>query len=394
MLVVASGDTNYQTGDVIFFFTEAHALRVLTEYDAGFQDAIFRFNRTVRHRDGFAQIGWRQFFAFQHRVDIFRLNVAAFHQLLTGKANRVFFGGRGTTEEDVFRTQLKQVGVALVKTVLQAGAHFHFVVFVTLRGNQTFGQAGVQAAVEEVGQRNVLCLRYLTHGTFGQIAVRNHQVNIRRQAVNGAVGHGDVGQACILHFLTQHACTHCAGTHTGVAGNDDFTHVAQVVRNITCCQWRCAFGFGFHVVHTTGCGFDVIIFFHFAGFQQDRRDHEGDGHCRKDSCEVREISAFWRHRQYRQDRTRRGRRNQTAAQHAQREHAGHTAEDNGQDQTWVHQHVWEVNFMDTAQEVDDRRTASRLFCAATAKEDVRQQYAHTRTRVGFNQEEDRLAEIV
>ena len=50
--------------------------------------------------------------------------------------------------------------------------------------------------------------------------------------------------------------------------------------------------------------------------------------------------------------------------------------------------------MDTAQEVDDRRTASRLFCAATAKEDVRQQYAHTRTRVGFNQEEDRLAEIV
>ncbi len=187
----------------------------------------------MRHRDGFAQVGWRQFFAFQHRVDIFRLNVAAFYQLLTGKANGLFFGRCGTAEEDILRTQFKQVGVALVEAVLQAGAHFHFVVFVTLRGHKTFGQAGVQAAVEEVGQRNMLCLRYLAHGAFGQVAVRNHQVNIRWQTVNGAVGHRDVGQARILHFLTQHAGTHCAGTHTGITGNDDFTHVAQVVRNIT-----------------------------------------------------------------------------------------------------------------------------------------------------------------
>ena len=170
--------------------------------------------------------------------------------------------------------------------------------------------------------------------------------------------------------------------------------MAQVVRHIASRQRGCAFGFGFHVVHTTGRRFNIVVFFHFAGFQQDRRDHEGDGHGRTDGRDVSEIRSFWRHRQHRQDRPRRSWRHQTAAQHAQGEHAGHTAKDNGQDQAWVHQHVREVNFVDTAQEVNDCRTASRLLSAAATKEHVRQQYAHTRTRVGFNQEEDRLAEIV
>ena len=60
-----------------------------------------------------------QFFAFQHRIDIFRLNVTAFYQLFTGKANRFFFSSRGTAEEDVLRTQFKQVGITLVKAILQ-----------------------------------------------------------------------------------------------------------------------------------------------------------------------------------------------------------------------------------------------------------------------------------
>ncbi len=147
-------------------------------------------------------------------------------------------------------------------------------------------------------------------------------------------------------------------------------------------------------MHTTGCRFDIVIFFHFAGFQQDRSDHEGDRHCRTDSRDVSKIGTFRRHCQYRQDRTRRRRRNQTTTQHAQGEHTGHTAEDNGQDQTWVHQHVREVNFVNTAQEVNDSRTASRLLRAAATKEHVRQQNAHTRTRVRFNQEEDGLAEVM
>ena len=44
--------------------------------------------------------------------------------------------------------------------------------------------------------------------------------------------------------------------------------------------------------------------------------------------------------------------------------------------------------MDTTQEVDDCRTARRLFSATTTKEHVRQQHAHTWTWVSFNQEED------
>ncbi|MNP24129.1 hypothetical protein D3C76_1168720 [compost metagenome] len=102
------------------------------------------------------------------------------------------------------------MAVALVKAVLQAGTDFNFVVFMTLRRHQTFGQAGIQTAVQEVGQRNVLRLRNLTHRTLGQIAVGDDQVNIRRQAVNRAVSHGDLRQTGIRHFLTQYARTHGA----------------------------------------------------------------------------------------------------------------------------------------------------------------------------------------
>ncbi len=266
----------------------------------------------------------------------------------------------------------------------------------TLCRNQTFGQIGVQAAVEEVGQRNMLRLRNLAHRTLGQVAVGDDQVNIRRQAVNSAVGNGDLRQTGIRYFLTQYACTHGAGTHTGITGDDDFTHVAQVVRHITRSQRRCSntFRLRFHVLHTTGSRFDIVFFFHFAGFQQDSRHHEGDRHGRTDRCDVSEVGTFRGHRQYRQDRTRGRRGDQTTAQHAQSEHASHTAEDNGQDQTWVHQHVREVNFVDTAEEVDDSRTASRLLSATATKEHVRQQNTHTRTRVRFDQEEDGFAEVV
>ncbi len=268
MFIVTCGDTNDQAGNIVFFFTEAHAFRVLAEHHAGFQYAVFGFNRTVRHCDGLTEVSRGQFFAVQHRLDVFWLNVAAFHQLLTGKANRFFFVSGFTAEEDILRTQFEQVGITLFKAVFQVIADFLFVHVVALCSNQTFGQAGVQAAVEEVGQRNVLCLRHLAHRTFGQVTVSNDQIDIRRQIVNRAVGDGNLRQTGILHFLAQYARTHGAGAHTRIAGNDDFTHMAQVVSHVASRQRRCTFGFRFHVVHTTSCGINVIIFFHFAGFQQ------------------------------------------------------------------------------------------------------------------------------
>ncbi|CQQ89158.1 Uncharacterised protein [Salmonella enterica subsp. enterica serovar Typhimurium str. DT104] len=342
----------------------------------------------MRNCDGFTEVSRRQLFAVQHRFDVFRLNIAAFHQLFTGKANRLFFVSGFTAQEDILRAQLEQVVITLLKAVFQMVAYFLFISIVALCGNQTFGQAGVQAAIQEVGQRNMLRLRYLTHRALGQVTVSNDQIYIRRQIVNGAVGDGDLAQACILYFLTQYPCAHRAGTHTGIASHDDFTHMAQVVGHVASRQRRGAFRFRFHVMHTTGGRFNVIFFFHFAGFQQNCRNHEGDRHCRHDGSDVSEVSAFWRHRQYRQNGTRRRRRDQTAVQDGQGEYAGHTAKDNGQNQAWVHQHVREVNFVDTAQEVDDGRAARRLFSAAATEEHVRQQDAHPRTRVSFNQEED------
>ncbi|CCK16800.1 hypothetical protein BN136_2810 [Cronobacter universalis NCTC 9529] len=203
-----------------------------------------------------------------------------------------------------------------------------------------------------------------------------------------------MAQARVLHFLTQYAGAHRAGPHTGVAGDDDFTHVAQVVAQIRARRGRGAFGLRFHILHATGRSIDIVFFFHFAGFQQDSGHHEGDGHRGENRHQVCEVRAFRRHRQHRQDRARRRRRNQAAVQYGQAEDAGHTAQDNGEDQTRVHQHIREVDFVDTAQEVDDSRAACGLLRAAAAKEHVRQQNTHARTRVGFNQEEDRFAEFM
>ncbi|CAH0180847.1 hypothetical protein SRABI106_01097 [Rahnella aquatilis] len=185
----------------------------------------------------------------------------------------------------------------------------------------------------------------------------NHQIHIIRQVVDRAVGDADVGQPGILHFFAQHTGTHCAGTHTGVTGNDDFTYGRQVARH-ACNSRFAAFRLGFHILHTACCFVQIVAVFRFGGFQQERRDNEGHRKGCHDSRDVSEVRTFWCHRQNRQDRTRRSRRHQTAVQHSQGEHASHTAQNDCQQQTWVHQNIWEINFVDTTQEVDDCRTAS------------------------------------
>src|SRR5690606_27570587 len=141
----------------------------------------FGFNGSVRNRDGLTQIGRGQFFTVEHRFNIFRLNVAAIYQLLTREANGFFFGGSGTAQEDVLGTQFEEIIIAFVETVFQTVTYFYLLALVALSRDPTLGQTGVQATVEEVGQRNMLRLRHLTHRTFGQVAVGDDQVNIRRQ---------------------------------------------------------------------------------------------------------------------------------------------------------------------------------------------------------------------
>ncbi len=267
------------------------------------------------------------------------------------------FGGCFAPEEDVIRTQLEQVFVAIIKAVFQAIGNFHFILDVALGRDQTLSQAGVQTAVEEVGQRNMLRLWYLAHRPLGQVTVSDNQVNIRRQVIDRAVGNRDVTQSGILHFLAQHPGTHGAGTHPGVAGDDDFTHMAQVVGDITGRQRVGAFGFRFHVMHTTRCGFDIVFFFYLAGLQQNRRDHEGDRHRCDNRGDVSEVGAFRRHRQHRQDRALGSRRDQTAIEDGQGEDTGHPAEDNGQGSDVGSSARTGSRFHGYPQEVDDSRPA-------------------------------------
>ena len=260
----------------------------------------------------------------------------------------------------------EQVRLTGFEAVVQRAQHLLLVVAGFVGRQQAIDQIAVQLAVEEVGQRDVLGLRRVAHRALGQIAVGDHQIHVVRQAVDGAVGHRDVLQPGVGHFLAQHPGAHGAGTHARIAGDDDFAHGAQIA--IDRCRRRCAtFGLRFHLLHATGCGFQIVILFHLGGFQQESGHHEGDGKGCAHRRNVGEVGAFRRHRQHRQDRTRRRRRNQAAVQHRQGEDAGHAAQDHRQQQAWVHQHVREVDFVDAAQEVNDCRTAGGLLALPRPK---------------------------
>ncbi|MOA57612.1 hypothetical protein D3C78_1818240 [compost metagenome] len=55
----------------------------------------------MRHGNGFAQVGRSQLFTFQHGRNILWLDIAALHQLLTGKANGLLFINGLQAEEHV-----------------------------------------------------------------------------------------------------------------------------------------------------------------------------------------------------------------------------------------------------------------------------------------------------
>ncbi|MNV52072.1 hypothetical protein D3C71_1441470 [compost metagenome] len=310
--------------------------------------------------------------------------------MLTGKADRLFLVAGLQVKEHVAFAEAEQVLLGGLKAVVQRADDFLLVIGGFIGRHQALGQIVVQLAVEEIGQRDVLCLRRMTHRALSQVTVSDHQIHIIRQVVDGTVGHGDIFQPGVRHFFAQYPGPHGAGTHARIAGNDDFTHRGQVTIH-RCMSRSTAFRLGLHRLYAASGLFQVILFFGFRSFQQEPGNHKGHHERCGDRRQVGEVSAFRGHRQYRQNRTRRSRRHQTAVQQGQCEHAGHTAQDHRQQQAWIHQHVREVNFVDTTEEVDDRGTAGRLLGTAAAKEHVGHQHAQTRAWVGFDQEEDGFA---
>lgn len=186
----------------------------------------------------------------------------------------------------------------------------------------------------------------------------------------------------------QNVCVYCIGIYIGVIGNDDFMYVVQVVSYIVSRQWRCVFRFSFYVLYMMSCCFNIIFFFYFAGFQQNSRDNEGDSYCCIYICDVSEVSIFWCYCQYSKDRIWRCWRNQIIVQDSQCEYVSYIVEDDCEDQMWIYQYIWEVDFVDIIQEVDDCCIVCRLFSVIMIKEYVCQQYVYIWIWVSFNQEED------
>ena len=122
------------------------------------------------------------------------------------------------------------------------------------------------------------------HGAFGKVLVGDDQVDILRQAIDGAVGHRNMVQTSILHLFAQYACTKGARAHSGIAGYDNFTHVVQIFRQIQrrlrdfARRFAAGFRLLFQALHTAGGFRQAVALFitHANAFKQHRGREERD----------------------------------------------------------------------------------------------------------------------
>ena len=145
-----------------------------------------------------------------------------------------------------------------------------------------------------------------------------------------------------------------------------------------------------HVLHLGG-GVAEVAVLAAVQLQQERADQERDQSGAEDTHGDAEEVAAGRLRVDREDRAGCGWRAQPDVEQHHQEDAGHAAGDGGQDHLGLHQHVGEVDLVDAAEELDDRRARGGRLGQAAPEERVGQQQAQPGTGVGLEQEQHRLA---
>ena len=243
----------------------------------------------------------------------------------------------------------------------------------------------VEGAVKEILQGEMQCVGAIGLGAGSQILVGDDHARVFRQIVDSAVFHRNI-QPCFLYLFAQDAGTGGAGTHAGVAGDVHGFHVVKLMRIGT--------GGKFERLHLVARGGEFLITGGGHAAHKDAGNKERHHATGGDRTEHRGITAFGRHRQYGENRARRGGRNQTAVHKDEGEDAGHAARNHRQQQTRIHQHIGEINFVNAAEEMDDGSAASGLLGGTLAEQHIREQYAEAGAGVRFNQEENGAANFL
>ena len=122
------------------------------------------------------------------------------------------------------------------------------------------------------------------------------------------------------------------------------------------------------------------------GRRHEQRHRRGDQHPGQHD----EGLAFGSHGQHRNDAAGRSRRHQSGPGKRKEQQPGGTARNRGEDQRRARQDIGKIDFVDTAEELDDYGAGCRLAHIAAAEKTAGQQYAQPGPGIRFQQEHDRL----
>lgn len=122
------------------------------------------------------------------------------------------------------------------------------------------------------------------------------------------------------------------------------------------------------------------------GRRHEQRHRRGDQHPGQHD----EGLAFGSHGQHRNDAAGRSRRHQSGPGKRKEQQPGGTARNRGEDQRRARQDIGKIDFVDTAEELDDYGAGRRLARITAAEKPAGQQYAQPGPGIRLQQEHDRL----
>ena len=196
-----------------------------------------------------------------------------------------------------------------------------------------------------------------------------------------------------LDFLLQHGSTHGTGPHTCITGKGNLLYPATGTgAGSTSGSLGCrgsALGLCLHGILLGLSFFQGSILAH----ELQQRDSDSHSHSgREDNAqEQSHVAVAFSHHGQGDNAARRCRSSQSHIKQAEDKYTGGIGSNSGNQQERIHQDIWEVNLMDTAQEVNDDCTRRGALGTALAHQAVCQQDAKARARVCFQQEENGLA---
>jgi len=331
-----------------------------------------------------ADVGGEILLAVEHALHIALIDVAACNQHLACRRDRLLAADRGEPDLDVFLQQDAGTDrLRCLRLCLRCGRTCLHSRFLEARGDDL-----IDIVLRKIAHPDMLRLRRVRKRALCELFMRDNELCLGRDCANRAVRDGDVRIAVLLELFAQRSRTEGGGTHACVAGVDDDLQI--LARDLL--LRREILAAILHVAHALGCGLERLILDILRHLDEDGGDSAGyrrRNGKRREVCKERRAARG--HGNDRKDRARRGRCNQTAAEEAEREDAGHAARNRSDDEHGLHEDVREIDFVNTTENVDDHGARRGRLRHALAEEPVGEQDTKTRARVRLEQEEHGLA---